>query len=169
MPVGIEDRNADVWEALLSVAEAAGGDWPERARVSAVSHVSDAKAATPSLGIRLLADLRTVFVEREAMFTTEIIRGLCDIEDSPWGDLKGKPIDGRRVSRYLDAYGVTRKQIRVGDKTGKGYTREDLYDPWNRYLGPSLGLPALVKETSETLATCVKCDGEGCAWCETAQ
>lgn len=30
MPDGIEDRNADVWEALLAVADAAGGDWPKR-------------------------------------------------------------------------------------------------------------------------------------------
>ena len=28
MPAGIEDRNADVWEALLAVADLAGGDWP---------------------------------------------------------------------------------------------------------------------------------------------
>ncbi len=29
MPAGIEDRDADVWEALLAVADAAGGDWPQ--------------------------------------------------------------------------------------------------------------------------------------------
>ena len=28
MPDGIEDRDADVWEALLAVADLAGGDWP---------------------------------------------------------------------------------------------------------------------------------------------
>lgn len=37
MPEGICDRPADVWEALLSVADAAGGSWPNRARVSAVT------------------------------------------------------------------------------------------------------------------------------------
>jgi Protein of unknown function (DUF3631) len=37
MPPGIEDRNADVWEPLLAIADAIGGDWPERARVAAVS------------------------------------------------------------------------------------------------------------------------------------
>ncbi len=37
MPPGIEDRDADVWEALLAVAELAGGHWPERARVAAVT------------------------------------------------------------------------------------------------------------------------------------
>ena len=35
-PEGIEDRDADVWEPLLAVAELAGGHWPERARVAAV-------------------------------------------------------------------------------------------------------------------------------------
>jgi hypothetical protein len=32
MPAGVEDRDADVWEALIAVANAAGGDWPERAK-----------------------------------------------------------------------------------------------------------------------------------------
>jgi phage/plasmid primase-like uncharacterized protein len=46
---GITDRNADVWESLLSVANAVGGSWPERARVAAVSLVSDALGANPAL------------------------------------------------------------------------------------------------------------------------
>src|SRR5262249_52073283 len=32
MPPDIQDRDADVWEALLAVADVAGGEWPERAR-----------------------------------------------------------------------------------------------------------------------------------------
>jgi hypothetical protein len=40
MPDGLEDRNADVWEALLAVADLAGGDWPERAREAAVALVA---------------------------------------------------------------------------------------------------------------------------------
>ncbi|HVC41841.1 MAG TPA: DUF3631 domain-containing protein [Candidatus Saccharimonadales bacterium] len=43
LPAGIADRNADVWEALLIVADTAGGAWPARARVSAVTHVTDAR------------------------------------------------------------------------------------------------------------------------------
>jgi hypothetical protein len=48
-------------EPLLAVADAAGRDWPNRARVAAVALVTSAKENEPSLGIRLLADLRTVF------------------------------------------------------------------------------------------------------------
>ncbi len=165
MPVGVADRDADVWEALLAVADAAGGVWPERARVSSVSHVSDAKRGTPSLGVQLLADLRAAFRDREAMFTEEIIKALVAMEESPWGDLKGKPIDARRLSAYLRPYGVTRRQVRIGDRGSKGYRREDLHDPWIRYLG----LPAMGPETSETpetsAAACPRCGGEGCQWC----
>src|SRR5262249_42539760 len=61
MPPGIEDRDADVWEPLLAIADAIGGDWPERARVAAVALVGAARDAEPSLGIRLLIDIRTIF------------------------------------------------------------------------------------------------------------
>ena len=37
MSKGIEDRDADVWEPLLAVADAAGGAWSDRARVAAVA------------------------------------------------------------------------------------------------------------------------------------
>jgi hypothetical protein len=66
MPPGIEDRNADVWEPLLAIADAIGGDWPERARKAAVALVGAARDAEPSLGIRLLADTKTVFGQSRA-------------------------------------------------------------------------------------------------------
>ena len=100
MPDGITDRNADVWEALLTVADAAGGTWPERARVSAVSLVSDARGGKRSLGVRLLGDLHVVFGDRESMWTEEILSDLLILEESPWGDLKGKPLDARLRTAY---------------------------------------------------------------------
>jgi hypothetical protein len=36
IPEGVEDRPDDIWTPLLSVAEAAGGDWPERARAACI-------------------------------------------------------------------------------------------------------------------------------------
>ena len=62
---GIEDRNADVWEALLAVADLAGGEWPERARRCAVSLVTQALATGGSLGVTLLRDLRAIFSDVE--------------------------------------------------------------------------------------------------------
>jgi Protein of unknown function (DUF3631) len=63
LPPEIQDRDADVWEPLIAIADAVGGDWPPRARVAAVTLVAASKEIEPSLGIRLLADLRTIFGE----------------------------------------------------------------------------------------------------------
>lgn len=140
MPDGIVDRDADAWEALLAVADAAGGTWPDRARVAAVALVADSKQSTPSLGVLLLRDTKAVFGDSEQLSTEELLARLRGLEESPWGDLKGRPMDSRMLSRLLKGYGVAPTTIRVGNATPKGYRRADLHDPWSRYLGgPHIG------------------------------
>jgi hypothetical protein len=136
LPAGITDRNADVWEALIAVADAAGGSWPERARVSAVSFVTGTALDRQTMGVRLLGDLRTVFGESEHLMTVTILEALNALEDSPWGDIRGKALDARGLSRRLAKYGVQRHTVRIGSVTGKGYSRGDLADSWKRYLEP---------------------------------
>jgi hypothetical protein len=134
MPNGITDRNADIWESLLSIADAAGGSWPERARVSAVTLVTLAQGATPSLGIRLLADLKVAFGDTEAFSTVELLKAVISLEETPWGDLKGKPLSDRKLASFLRPYGISSKPIRLSTEVVKGYAKEDFYDAWARYL-----------------------------------
>ena len=95
LPAGIEDRNADVWEPLIAVADAAGGDWPTRARAAALSFLSG-REENASLGVRLLADLRSIFAGRSAMHTDVILTTLNDDDfDGPWGE----PAPGARPQR----------------------------------------------------------------------
>lgn len=135
-PDGITDRPADVWEPLLSVAEVAGGDWPERANVSAVTLVTDSLAATPSLGITLLRDLAAIFAvaESDKLPTETLLTELVKVDDSPWADLRGKALDARGLSRRLAKYGVKPKPLRDGAVVFKGYDLADLADAFNRYL-----------------------------------
>jgi hypothetical protein len=138
MPAGVEDRNADMWEPLLAVADIAGGEWPGRARAAAVALVAVAREVEPSLNIRLLADVRTVFGDEEQLPTKKILAELCLIEDAPWNDLKGKPITNNQLARRLRQYGVKPKTLRLDDSHfAKGYARADLHDVWRRYLSPS--------------------------------
>jgi hypothetical protein len=139
MPAGIEDRDADVWESLLAVADAAGEDWAQRAREAARVLVGAAKEAEPSLGIRLLADLKTIFDSSpftEALPSEVILSSLIGLPESPWGELKGKPLSARGLASRLRQYSVKSKVIRVGEQTPRGYTRADLHDAWVRYLPP---------------------------------
>lgn len=176
MPNGIVDRDADVWEPLLAIADMAGGVWPELARVSAVTLVTLAKAGTPSLGVRLLTDLRTVFGQKENMTTTSIIEALVAMDESPWGELNGKPLDSRGLARRLKKYDIEPKTIRLPDisgystKTAKGYSRSDMHDIWVRYLKPNSVLGSSFNEsvTSVTNDTgrCAGCSRVCCEGCE---
>ena len=114
MPESVTDRNADVWEPLLAIADAAGAQWPERARVAAVALVALSMWKTPSLGVRLLADIRTVFGDRDSMPTDQLLERLCSLEESPWGDIRGKPMQARGVASLLRKFGVEPRVIRVG-------------------------------------------------------
>lgn len=137
MPPGVEDRAADVWEPLLVVADAAGGDWPRLAREAAVTFVTEARDTPATLGVRLLTDIRTAFDDEEHMATAALLDTLNCMDEAPWGDLRGKPLDARKLARMLQPYGIKPQTIRTATGTAKGYRRDDLFDAWERYLSPS--------------------------------
>lgn len=162
MPDGVEDRAADVWEALLAVADLAGGNWPERARHSAVAVVADSWRGEGSLGVRLLADLRSAFGSERELLTVTLLERLTEDETAPWGNLRGEPLDARRLSGFLAPYDVRPVNLRTPDgKVRKGYRAADLADPWSRYLSSLSSDPpedereggAALPETAATSAT----------------
>lgn len=158
MPAGVEDRDADVWEAILAVANAAGGRWPDAARDAAVALVSAARESSPSLGVQLLHDIRSIFTG-DTMFTVDLLDRLHRLEESPWSDLRGKPIDHARLARELKRYDVRPRSVRQAGKVAKGYHRSDFVDPWERYL-PSDVVSRLEAVTAVTPDTNPReCDG----------
>src|SRR5262249_43933885 len=40
LPPEIQDRNADIWEPLIAIADVVGGEWPARARATAVALIA---------------------------------------------------------------------------------------------------------------------------------
>jgi hypothetical protein len=122
LPPEIQDRDADVWEPLIIIADAVGGTWPEKARLAAKALVTADRDAEPSLGMRLLADLRTVFGGAKDMTTKAILIALIGLEESPWGDIRGKPLDERGLAKRLRAYGIRSKG--VGDEIPSPVTRQ---------------------------------------------
>ena len=140
MPAGIVDRPAEVWEPLVALADAAGGQWPELARTACVELCKVAQDRRASLGVRLLSDLRIIFGKSDAMHSDTIIRMLVDGDaleaDAPWSDLRGKSLTVRGLARMLSDYGVHSKKVRIGSSVLMGYLREHLHDAWLRYLPP---------------------------------
>jgi Protein of unknown function (DUF3631) len=140
MPPGLNDRAEDVWESLLAVADLAGAGWPERARRAARILAAEAEeSADAGLALRLLADLRAVFGDADKLSTEAIIRGLCSIEEAPWGsfhDRKDPHVTPRDLAEMLRPYKIRPKAVRIGESTPRGYERDAFRDAWQRYGTP---------------------------------
>jgi hypothetical protein len=134
MPDGVTDRPADVWEPLLAIADAAGGHWPDTARAACSELVKVGESREASLGVKMLTDLRTIFGEEEVLSTEVILSRLCDIEESPWADLRGRALDARGLARRLRQYGINSVKVKTDGKALQGYRREHLWDAFERYL-----------------------------------
>jgi hypothetical protein len=137
----LEDRAADTWEPLIAIADLAEGDWPGRARDAAqVMTVAEAqREEDTAAGVRLLGDLREVFGNEDALYTTTILDRLHQLEDALWADWYGRPLSTRDLAKLLRPYQVRSKSVREHG-TGaslKGYARADLHDAWQRYVVPT--------------------------------
>jgi hypothetical protein len=137
MPAGIVDRSAECWEPLLAIADAAGGAWPKVARAAAVALKKGAADTIQSHGVLLLQHIKEAFMGEDRLWTEQLIGRLTGRAESPWNDIRGKPINDRGLAERLKPFEVSSRDIRVGDLKRKGYRAEDFHDVWNRYLSGS--------------------------------
>ena len=150
LPDALSDRQQDICEPLLAIADMAGGEWPERARAALVALCSQSNDDDESLGVKLLSNIRGVFggTHYDKIATLELLKALVDLEtDAPWAswweaDLKNHNTRGpaQKLARLLKPYKIVARVIRLpDDSTPRGYRREDFLEAWKRYL-PANGL-----------------------------
>jgi hypothetical protein len=145
LPDELNDRTQDALEPLIAIADAAGGDWPQRARQAFVELCTGGRERDASLGVRLLADSQRAFRDRGEVATSELIDTLAADEEAPWAALNdGKPITPRRLGNLLRRYGIESRTVWLPDvgKTLKGYKREQFESAWSRYLAPENVIPS---------------------------
>jgi hypothetical protein len=155
MPPGIIDRAAECWEPLLAIADAADGSWPERGRQAAVSLTTGARDDLVSPGVELLAHIRDAFGAEQALPTEQLLQRLHERPESPWRDMRGKPLGDRGLARRLKPFDIQSKVIRRAGRTPHGYTAEQFYEAWRRYL-PQAQQAQQVQQVSD-------CNGLGVA------
>lgn len=121
----VKDRDADVWEPLLAIAELAGDVWAKRARTACEELTSSVETLTP--GMQLLTDLRTVW-DGPVMFTADILPALYALPESKW-----TRTDARSFAAMLRNYDVSPTTVRQGERVAKGYKVEDLQAAWEKF------------------------------------
>lgn len=86
------------------------------------------------------------------MPTSEILPALHELDEAPWADLNGKPLDNRRLAKELGRYGVKPMVFKdAANESRRGYVtfatvkpveQVGLSDAWRRYLPPETRIPA---------------------------
>ena len=146
LPDGVEDRAAEIWEPLITIADLADEQWGVWAREACVYFLGRPSMEDKPRNIRLLEDIRTVMDGRESIPTVDLCVLLNGLEGAEWGMTPGgiQPYD---LSRTLRPFGVAPVGIRMGSgKTPRGYTihptmqrgteQVGLQDAWDRHLSP---------------------------------
>jgi Protein of unknown function (DUF3631) len=144
MPLGIEDRAQDAWEPLIAIADAAGGDWPNKAR--AACRALSGSVDDDDLGTLLLADIRQIFKDTDKSFlasaagdpflpSATLVGELRSIEESPWAEEKSDTyITASKLAKRLKPFGV--KPEHNAAKTVRGYKLKSFRNAFRRYLRP---------------------------------
>lgn len=134
----VDDREADAWEPLIAIADAAGGHWPETARAACKALCQSASEADDELGTRLLTDIQQVFAVTSETFMPSqmLVSELRKIDDSPWDELDGahNPLTVRKLAALLKDFGVTPGHNDA--KTVRGYHVRQFRSAFRRYIRP---------------------------------
>lgn len=142
LPNELTDRQQDVAEPLLAIADVMGGEWPRRLRTALVELFVGAAAVEDDDPTRLLADIRDVFDRLgDRISTATLLAELREIEGAPWHAWWSKRVEdpaksaAMKLGRQLRDFDVRAKTLRFEDGTrAKGFEREQLEDAWKRYL-----------------------------------
>ena len=145
LPDQLTDRQQDISEPLLAIADLAGREWSEQARAGLVKLCSQEEDA--SKGIKLLVALRSIFdsTKKDKLTTRDILEELVAIEDGPWAlmfedALKHDKLQtaASKLARMLKEYKIKPRTVKLPDETtAKGYHRRDFEATWKRYLPAS--------------------------------
>ena len=136
LPLGFANRLAANWHLLLAIAEAAGGEWPEKAREAAATLAKLKATLDASIGIQLLSDIRDAFGSgTDRFFSSALIDKLIADPEGTWaGYNRGKPFSQKQLASRLRAYGILSETVWIDKKSAKGYYRAAFEDVWTRYL-----------------------------------
>jgi len=154
----LSDRQMDISEPLLAIAEMAGGDWPKRARAALVE-LCTSENEDDALGTKVLTAIRDVLnpvaedgkakEPLERIPSEELLKAMINLEtDAPWAhwwenDLNKTPPNVRgpaaRLAQLLKPFRIKARVIKLPDNsTARGYIRKDFEEVWCRYCPPPL-------------------------------
>jgi hypothetical protein len=152
----LSDRQNDLAEPLLSIAQLASDKWLQRLTEALQTLFRATGAEESSMGTVLLTDIRSIFdaLSMDQLSSKALAKGLCNIEGRSWAEWsQGKPLSPNSLARQLKKFKIYPQTHRFGKTTDKGYRRGDFEDAWARYC---LCSPIPIETTSQPASLLAK-------------
>jgi hypothetical protein len=139
MPDFMSDRQEDIWEPLLAIADAIGGDVPELAR-EAARVVCDNEDEV-GYGATQLAAIRKVVGDQNRITSADLISELWEADALPSRLMEDEEPNHKKIghwlSKFIQSYGgKPARKLRFGEQTFKGYEGAELREIFDRYCPP---------------------------------
>jgi len=134
IPETNNDRMTDNWMPLISIADVAGGPWPDLIRKSMFGMIN---GTDESIGPKLLRDIQAIFKDRngERIFSDGLVEELNSLKESPWCDWRrGKGLTQNGLARLLKPFNIHSKTMRICEDRKNGYSLESFHDAFKRYV-----------------------------------
>ena len=147
MPELLHDRAQDNWEPLIAIADAAGGEWPDRARKAALLLQQAAEEMDEDeVGVQLLHDIDAVFeLEGGDRITTAVLLiRLHDMEERLWATYGRSEtrLTGHQLGALLRQFDVRSRQMKFkieGEMVNRqGYEKSQFIHLLAQYPKPLL-------------------------------
>jgi putative DNA primase/helicase len=138
IPDELGNRPADNYRPLFAIADAAGGDWPQRIRQIALGD----KVPEQELGIMLLEDIKKVFFDEdgeqrlEQITSSHLIGELVKDKERPWvAYRRGQDLSQKQLANLLRPFKIPSNNLYVGTQRPKGYKAKQFLHAFAAYLG----------------------------------
>ena len=140
MPESLTDRQEDIWEPLLAIADSIGGDVPRQAR-EAAGILCDNGEDELGYGATQLLAIQKVVGDRDRISSADLINGLWETEALPSRFLDDNEPNHKKIGHWLSKFiksygGKPARKLRFGDQTLKGYEGAELKQVFDRYCPP---------------------------------
>ena len=142
---------ADNWRPLISIADSFGPEWGRIAREAAVTFARGFH--DEDVAVVLLADIKAIFNRTGAdrIFSEDLVAMLLEIEESGWADYRGmhddrypRKLNKEELARLLKLFRIRPRTVwplkrQKGDRSRKGYYRQDFEAAWSAYVDDQPG------------------------------
>ena len=133
---------------MLAIADAAGGDWPDRAREACRFFCTRIGAERENDELRLLVDCKEVFEDSERLSSEHLIQRLVNLPDTQWRDSRGEAIKPRKLASMLKPFGIEPRRWKEAGLSMRGYYAADFSDPWARHIESDTPVSADAADTA---------------------